>query len=215
MVSVDKIEDTLKWLEKCYDNSKDTYIKESRIYSKMAVLELSGWVEESMDGIILNLADKKLDSKNARRRLEKIILNVNGFTYEKHFLKMLRKSIGIINEESIKKQIYDRADGTLNKFKTALDKLYNKRNPLAHTFSQEQQQRFDSPSQVRGYYNDICSGLKAFEEEIAKAYKGHKCVDLSECKIVSDVQYELRASEYGKVINEYKVHLEFHKNCED
>lgn len=168
MISIDKIEKTLEWLEKCYDNSKNTEIEESKIYSKIAILELSGWVEESMDGIILDLADKKLDSSNAKKRLEKIISNINGFTYEKHFLEMLRKSIGVINEEAVEKKIRDMPDGKLIKLKNALDRLYNERNTLAHTFSQGKQEYVDSPSVVKGYYDDICSGLKAFEVEIAK-----------------------------------------------
>ena len=168
MIHVDKIEKTLKWLEKRYDNSKNAEIEEGKIYSKMAILELSGWVEESMDDIIWNMADKKLDSNNAKKRLEKVISNVNGFTYKKHFLEMLRKSIGVINEEVVEKKIRDRADGTLIKFEIALNKLYDERNPLAHTFSQGRQQYVVSPSVAKSYYDDICSGLRAFEEEISK-----------------------------------------------
>lgn len=169
MISVDKIEKTLEWLEECYDRSKNADIEESKIYSKIAILELSGWVEESMDDIIWNLADKKLDSNKAKKRLKKTISNVNSFTYEKHFSEMLRKAIGVINKEAIEKKIRDRTDGTLIKFENALKKLYSERNPLAHTFSQGKQEYIDSPSMVKKYYEDICFGLRVFEEEIAKS----------------------------------------------
>ena len=168
MVCGEKIEKILKWLDECYETSDDLDIEEGKSYSKLAILELSGWVEESMYDLISDLADKELDGSNAKKRVTEAISNMNGFTYEKHFSKMLLKGIGIVNKEIVERRVRDRNEEKFMKFRNALDDLSERRNHLAHTFSQGRQERIASTSMARNYYNNIFPVLKAFEEEIHK-----------------------------------------------
>lgn len=179
----EKIEKTLEWLDERYKkleeryddpDSSDTYtasadieLKESRFYSKLAILELSGWVEGSIDALVQNLADRKSLTNDARERFKKAVKSTRGFDYENHFLELLHKVIGIIDTGMVEENINNNIDGTLENFKSTLNSLYKSRNRLAHTFSQEMQEQIDSPSNTRDYYKKILAGLERFEEEIA------------------------------------------------
>ena len=169
-ISSDRIEKILRWLEERYDAAENTEIKETKIYSKMAILELSGWVEESMDAIVWDLVGEKLEDKHEKRRFRKFVDSVSGFTYEKHFLKLLHKAIGIMNREVVERRI---DNSILSKFRVALKNLAKSRDHLAHTFSQGTQEYIDSPSTARTYYKDILLGLQAFAKEVANNQNLH------------------------------------------
>lgn len=170
MISGEKIKNILEWLQERYDAPENRKVEVQRLYSKLAVLELSGWVEDSIDTLVIDLANEKTISNNAVRRVKKSISSIKGFTYDKHFVVLLQKTIGIINEEAVVKGVRDRPDAILEKFISALNSLSKARNHHAHTFSQTPQQthRFESPTTVIPSFNYILSGLQAFEEEIAK-----------------------------------------------
>ena len=177
MISDDKIREVLEWTKKryddCYENSCNRDINESRLYSKLAILELSGWVEGSLKDLLIRLADKKLDDDEAKLEFKKTIQNPGGFKYDRHFQHLLNKAIGFINREAIEKEINSKDYDKLEKFKTALNNLSAIRNDYAHTFSHKPQKTptTSDPSSVINYYKDILPGLKAFEEEIARNQK--------------------------------------------
>ena len=179
MISDDKIKKVLKWIKARYDDSitQDVYddsgtqdIDVARLYSKLAILELSGWVEGSLKYLVLELVDKKLIDDEAKEEFEKIIRGIRGFKYDYHFLDLLNKTIGFINKEAVEKEINNKDYDKLQKFKTALDNLSSKRNLHAHTFSHESQKLSTTvdPAFVIKCYKEILLGLEAFEEEITK-----------------------------------------------
>ena len=168
MICGEKIENILEWLDECYETSSISEIEKAKSYSKLAILELSGWVEESMYDLILDIADKELGSSNAKKRVKKTISNINGFTYDTHFSEMLLKGIGIVNKEIVEKNVRDRNERKFMKFRIALKELYNRRNHLAHTFRKGRQEYFAGPSVAKNYYDDIFPILEAFEKEISK-----------------------------------------------
>ena len=153
----EQIEKTLEWLDERYKKLEERYddpdssdtctastdveLKEARFYSKLAILELSGWVEDSIDALLQDLADKKPLANETRKRFNSAVKSTRGFGYENHFLELLHKVIGIIDTGEVEENINNKAAGTLENFKSTLNTLYASRNRLAHTFSQETQEK--------------------------------------------------------------------------
>jgi len=75
--------------------------KQAIYYSKLALLELCGWIEESMDDIIRGYSNPKLKGKDNKEYLKNdIIGRNNGFSYT-GFREILVKTIGIIQLEKL------------------------------------------------------------------------------------------------------------------
>ena len=166
MISGAQIENVLGWLDKRYNASRKAEVNETNLYAKLAILELAGWVEESVDDIVWNLVNEKLPGTKARDRFEKIVKSTQGVKYNS-FANLLRETIGFLNFEIIQRQM--QKENKLSGFKSALNKLAKSRDDLAHTFSHgtQEQEYIDAPSRVREeYYRSILEGLKAFEEAI-------------------------------------------------
>ncbi|MCY4034841.1 MAG: HEPN domain-containing protein [Hyphomicrobiales bacterium] len=170
MISGKEIKKVLEWIKERYDNPCTRDVYESRLYSKLAILELSGWVEGTLKDLAIRLIDKKLNDDAAKEEFKEVIRNIRGFRYERHFQDLLNKTVGFINREIIEKEISGKDYDKLEKFKTALNNLSGRRNFYAHNFSHNPQKvpTTIDPSSVINYYEDILSGLEAFKEEIAK-----------------------------------------------
>lgn len=170
MISDNKIKDVLQWIKRRYDEAGIGDVDEANLYSKLATLELSCWVEDSLKDLVLELVDKKLDNENAKEKFKKTIQNRGGFEYERHFLYLLNRTIGFINREVVEKEICSKDYDKLQKFKNALDSLSISRNFHAHNFSHNHRRvhEMSDPSSMISFYNDIAPGLEIFKEEIAK-----------------------------------------------
>ena len=132
-------------------------------FAKMAILELSGWVEETIDDFVLNLALPHLRDENAHRRFEEIVRQNRGFTYESHFWRLLGLATGIVNLEQTEENMDERV---LSEFKTALNGLSEIRNRLAHTSLEGTQQRTDTPTQTKLRLQTIHAGLESYAAAI-------------------------------------------------
>ena len=135
-------------IKKNLEKIKDLYVKsidakESSLYSKLAILELCGWIEESMDYIILRYASKHLRSSNNLDAIKGIITDTHGFDYKEHFRKALRQCIGLINIEKLEKQL------TTSRFfdplKAELSNLRKVRDEVSHTYITVMK-KYDAPS---------------------------------------------------------------------
>jgi hypothetical protein len=140
--------------------------KQPIYYSKLALLELCGWIEESMDDIILQYSNSKLKEDKNKKYLEDRIIRPNyGFSYDKDFREMLVKTIGIIQLEKLETKL--EKHGTVTKLRSALNSLKSNRNTAAHTFSKEGvTTTYDAPSKTRENFLAIYELLKIFEREI-------------------------------------------------
>ena len=97
MIARSYILDNLTTLDRKYRNSTTT--KESLFYSKLAVLELCGWIEESMDDIVLRCARRHLkDQANIDYVHEDIVKRTYGFDYQRHFRRMLMRWSYIVGQ---------------------------------------------------------------------------------------------------------------------
>lgn len=94
------IENTIDELDKLYNAS--TSQKKTIYYSKLALLELCGWLEETMDNIVEAHCNRKLKlTANKTEFKKERIKPIYGFEYNRHFRPMLMAAIGIIELEKI------------------------------------------------------------------------------------------------------------------
>ena len=167
MITESDLLENLNEIDKLYDGApKEANAKQPIYYSKLALLELCGWIEESMDDIIMQYANSKLkDNKNKDYLKHDIIGRNHGFLYDQGFRQMLVKTIGIIQLEKLETKL--EKHGTITKLTSTLNSLKSNRNKAAHTFSKEGvTTTYDAPSVTRENFLKIYELLKLFEREI-------------------------------------------------
>lgn len=154
----------LELLEDMYRNAKNA--KESLFFSKLAIIELCGWIEETMDSIVLEYADSNLkEQKNVDLFKKNIVEKTYGFEYEKHFRKMLLHLIGLINVERIEQTIEASKQARLL---STLSTLKGVRNSIAHTHIQGTTLSINAPSVTRNHFDLVKEGLIAFKAELSQ-----------------------------------------------
>jgi hypothetical protein len=107
------IEKDLKRLELLYSESltgPDTEIP--LCFSKLGVLELAGWIEESFDLIAKRAVKHRIKTGKFRERVEKAIESNHGFSYKGNFLTMMARLIGLPECEQLEE--YLSSDGSLS-----------------------------------------------------------------------------------------------------
>lgn len=164
MVSKTSILKNLSIISKLYNKTSNP--KEALFYSKLAILELCGWIEESMDNIVENCANRKLRNNDNLKFLEKeIIKRVHSFDYHNNFRKMLMQVIGLIRLEIIESKV----DQTkLELMKVSLNALKEQRDPVAHTHIKGITLRIDAPSITKQRIVNVYEGLKNIEHELKR-----------------------------------------------
>jgi len=163
MVNKTIIQQNLKRIDKLYN--KHIGGIEADYYSKLALLEVCGWIEETMDDIVRSCARKHLKKQNSFDSIEKVIENTHSFKYQSNFQNMLRQLVGLINLEklennynSIKFQLLASSLGTLKQY----------RDEHAHTYIKGQTNTFYAPSFTISHFYKVYDGLKDIERCIRK-----------------------------------------------
>jgi len=162
MVGKTSILENLKRLETLYNESV-TSEKKCLFYSKLAILELCGWIEESMDDIVRKCANRKLKENANQEHIDNTIKLTYGFVYDKHFRKMLIELIGLINVERLEMRI-DKAK--FQNMKSTLGLLRSFRDIEAHTHLKGTTRILDAPSATINKFSMVYEGLKEFEEKL-------------------------------------------------
>jgi hypothetical protein len=140
--------------------------KDSLFYSKLAILELCGWIEESMDDVVLTCARARLKDPGNLRFVEKeVIKKTYAFEYEK-FRSMLIRLIGLIHVERIESKM----DASLRpRFEAALEALKIARNAEAHTHIKGVTRTINAPSVTIAHFHDVYAGLKHMDDLVRTA----------------------------------------------
>ncbi len=129
MINYVDIENNILLIEGKY-NDPLTTTHEQILYSKLAIIEFCGWVEESLDQIIKDYIVRTISSGN-QRYVEDNIIRLNfGFTY-KNFKNMFGHILGIKNYE-IFEYLFNDPSGRILVFETKLKDYSLKRNDAAH-----------------------------------------------------------------------------------
>jgi hypothetical protein len=162
MIAKTYIRQNLGQLDSAFRKAKTQ--KHGIFFSKLAILELCGWIEISMDEIIMAHCHRHVtETKNTNFISNDIIKRTYGFDYERNFRKMLISLIGIVTCEKLEAQIQIAVH---TKFLAQLKSLKTIRDGLAHTYLKgpAATMTIDAPSVTLARFNDIYSGLKAFEQ---------------------------------------------------
>lgn len=140
---VDPIEITgiLNKLDNLYNNTAD--IDLLNWYSKLSMLEFCGWIESTMDQIVLSFSNREIKEKKYKDHCTSILNKNHGFLYSGHFKEMLCRIIGLHNLEKIETKIGNDNIETLNR---ELELLWKLRGELAHTFTDSMKVYKTSPS---------------------------------------------------------------------
>jgi hypothetical protein len=140
--------------------------KEALFCSKLAILELCGWIEESMDDIVLRCAVRHLsDQANLDFCNREIIKKNYGFDYHANFRSMLIRLMGLVAVEKLERKvdpnIYVSMAATLAFLKTV-------RNAEAHTHLKGVTRILNAPSFTIGQFQPVYDGLVEFEQKIRR-----------------------------------------------
>ena len=158
MKSKTEIEDLLNRLQILHEENEaakdDTLIK---LYSKIAVLELCGWLEQALDELVLTYAQLQLSSEGIKTLKKDKINKISSFEY-KQFRDMLIYVIGLIHVEKLEESF------AVSRLQDILDKtLLMERKKHAHTTTAGVEHRtpsgemftYRSPSLIKGDLNTL------------------------------------------------------------
>jgi hypothetical protein len=164
MISKSYLLKTLNTLDKLYNESRTNDKK--IFYSKLALIELCGWIEETMDDMVLRCAKRCLKSPDNQKFIkDKIIKPNSNFQYE-DFRKMLMAVIGLAQLEKIEYKLEKR--GKISALKGDLGNLKNSRNRAAHTYTKGTLRTYDAPSKIKHDFAKIYALLKELDEELKR-----------------------------------------------
>jgi hypothetical protein len=161
MVNATGIASTLNDLDILYNNNSS----QGSYFSKLALLELCGWIEQTMDSIIKDCSNSHLSDQTNINFVEKQIVDrTNGFHYDSHFRPMLMKLIGLISLEKI--EISLKASGDYSLLTSQLGTLKAKRDQAAHTTLSGVTPNYDAPSLIKSYLSRIHPILVTIDQEL-------------------------------------------------
>lgn len=152
----------LKALDRSY--RKATSARESLFFSKLAILELCGWIEQSMDDVILRCACRHLkENANVSFVRDVIVKKTYGFEYDRHFRRMLIQLLGLIAVEKIEKRVDQvkrmQLTATLGALKTV-------RDSEAHTHIKGTTRYINAPSVTLNQFPTVYDGLIEYDRVI-------------------------------------------------
>jgi len=130
MINFTDIEQNIIVIDGKY-NDPSTSTHEKILYSKLAVLEFCGWIEESLDQILNDYIALCVSSSNQSYVYNNIIKKNFGFEYDRNTRKMFCSVIGIKNLEIIE-TILNGYGGQIITLESLLSNYTKIRNQAAH-----------------------------------------------------------------------------------
>jgi len=163
MIAKKEIQKNLEQLNTRFNNSK--LLREPHWYSKLAILELCGWIEVSLDDIAKTLAAKNIRKSHNLNQFDDFVSETYGFKYKNHFCKMLIQAIGITGLEKLEKLVGEKRKVQLE---SELGNLARMRDKLAHTYTRGVTLSVDAPSTTIDRFHRVYEALKEYELAIRK-----------------------------------------------
>jgi hypothetical protein len=166
MVNKTRIQSNLKQIEKLHQKyMSGKRSRRGEYFSKLAIIEACGWIEESMDNIIKKYANKHLKEEKNYRIIEDFINNTHSFKYDPHFRNMLIQIIGVINVEKLERILDNQK---FIRMTSSLGELKQRRDDQAHTYIKGTTRTIDAPSLTIQRLQYVYDGLKDIEISIRK-----------------------------------------------
>lgn len=160
MVVKKHILNNIKRLNSLYNTSTTV---EATYYSKLAIIELCGWIEFTMDNIVEHFANKHLKTKPFKDSFKSIKEKNYGFDYKQNFRKMLSQTVGMHNTEKLETKLNH--SGQIAILNATLDSLKTLRNDAAHTYV-DATKTYQAPSVTKAQFEQIFPILKDFSKEV-------------------------------------------------
>lgn len=138
--------------------------RESFFLSKLAILELCGWIEESMDDVVMRCAIRHLkEPVNRKYCKDDFVKRTYGFDYHNNFRLMLIRLLGLINVENIESRVDRNKHDSMT---AALSSLKAQRDTEAHTHLKGVTRTINAPSVTIAQFQPVYEGLREFDRVI-------------------------------------------------
>ena len=160
MISNTEIQNTISELNCEYNKHSST--KNDILYSKLAIMEFCGWIEQSFDEILFDYLNRKSIGTPHMEYATKIITSVYSFKYN-DIKKLLVNILGIKNLEIIENTI---SSSDLYQLDQILSNFKAKRDIAAHTHTNGTTQTFNTPSVVLNNLNQLFPIMQKIETEV-------------------------------------------------
>lgn len=162
MIDFTTINNTLTQLDGAYSSTTDANMLQ--LYSKLAILELSGWIEVSFDTLCQDYVNRKIVFTANQVKIMQIVKKHYGYSYESNIYPMMCSVLGINNWENI---LYSFPTADLINLKSILGTYKTLRDPAAHTNTVVGvTPTFRAPSTVIVDFNQIKPSFQYLETSI-------------------------------------------------
>lgn len=132
-------------------------------YSKLAVIEFSGWMEDSVDTIVYDYINSHIIDPVVKQHIEKCVNGNFGFNYYSNLFKVFTSVLGVNTWENIEDKL--KPQNLLN-LVNVTSTYTGIRNKAAHS-SIVVTNTFSSPSTTIAAYNKIKPAMMMIEHEVA------------------------------------------------
>ena len=162
MVNYTDIEAKLQRLDTEYNNSildPDLPI----FYSKLAVIEFSGWIEDSVDSIVYDYIDNHIVDPIVKQNIKKNVQGNFGFNYYSNLFKVFTSVLGVDTWENIEDKLKPQNLANLVNVTSTFTGI---RSKAAHS-SIIVTTTFSSPSTTIAAYNKVKPAMMIIKNEIS------------------------------------------------
>jgi hypothetical protein len=139
-------------------------IDRTNLLSKLATIELCGWIEGEFDRLIRIVASGRVN--NVDWIENEVIKNTFGFQYEKHWRSMLCKVVGEVFAQRIETAMEAAHPGDLQQLRALLGQLWKDRCSFAHadlTANRAAMLTFNAPSLAISRHSTLNTILGRYE----------------------------------------------------
>lgn len=160
------IEDNLRAINNWYEEPVADQFR-PKFLSKLAILELCGWLEIEFDRLLLSIQNIHLQDEEWVNKT--IIKSVNGFKYDDHFRAMLAKLVGETFARYAERRFETKHPGDLLRLKSILGGLWSDRCSFAHADIDANilnQANFRAPSWTLAQYLSLKDLLSRYENSV-------------------------------------------------
>jgi hypothetical protein len=163
------VDTTLRILDAWY-NESSVGGERPKLLSKLAVLELCGWLEGEFDRMAIAAQTGCLDDPDWV--MERVIKRTNGFSYNDHWRPMLASIVGEVFVRRVEARMEDTSPGDLDRLRNSLGELWKIRCGFAHAdliAHVAAQQVFNAPSWSLNQHRVLKKLLLRYEQEMLVA----------------------------------------------
>lgn len=166
------VEATLRQLDTWY-NEPSQGGDRPKLLSKLATLELCGWLEGEFDRLALLVEAGRLNDTDWVKK--NVISRTSGFHYEDHWRPMLSRLVGEIYARRVERKMEHDYPGDLERLKSTLGTLWMIRCNFAHadiTANVASQQTFNAPSWSLNQHRVLAKMLVRYELSLVAVLAG-------------------------------------------